>query len=585
MLGEKICDSLPVGIIVFNKKNEVVAINKSAANLLEIDPSKHNEGGFLPLIKQTSLADYLFREDKAGLYRIGLGGKTLVGQKVKLNQDEINMICILIDISDWEFYWRELNEQKEMISELEDIFNSSYDEIFVIDGNGVARRINKVGETYYGVPVEEMIGKNVIELEKEGYFTPSVTRLVFQERKRVTITQKTKSGKHLIVTGNPIFNENGEIIRVVVNSRDISELLNLRKQLEDTEQLVESYRQQLLKLSREKIQSREVIARSPQMKRVLEMVDKVAQVDSTVLIMGESGVGKGVVASRLHKLSKRAGGPFITINCGAIPEQLLESELFGYEGGAFTGARKEGKKGLLELANGGTVFLDEITDLPLSLQVKLLQVIQEKKLIRVGGNKYIDVDIRFVAATNRDIQRMVAEGSFREDLYYRLNVIPIIIPPLRYRQEDIPALIEHFLGQLNARYETGKKFSAEALEILKNYHWPGNVRELENLVERLLVTTEGSEIGVGHLPEYIFEGKSRSPNRVYVLDICPLKDAMEELEKQLVAMAYARLKNTYRVADALAINQSTVVRKIQKYQLASPLDRRRGRRTRDKKEG
>ncbi|MEW6275361.1 MAG: sigma 54-interacting transcriptional regulator [Bacillota bacterium] len=466
---------------------------------------------------------------------------------------------------------------------MEDIFNSSYDEIFVIDGKGITKRINKVGETYYGVPVEQMIGKNIIELEKEGYFTPSVTRLVFQEKKRVTITQKTKSGKHLIVTGNPIFNENGEIVRVVVNSRDVSELLNLRKQLEDTEQLVESYRQQLLKLSREKIQSHEVVARSPQMKRVLEMVDKVAQVDSTVLIMGESGVGKGVVASRLHKLSRRAGGPFITINCGAIPEQLLESELFGYEGGAFTGARKEGKKGLLELANGGTVFLDEITDLPLSLQVKLLQVIQEKKLIRVGGNKYVDVDIRFVAATNRDIQRMVAEGSFREDLYYRLNVIPVIIPPLRYRQEDIPALIEHFLGQLNARYETGKKFSAEALEILKNYHWPGNVRELENLAERLLVTTEGSEIGVGHLPEYIFEGKSRSPNRVYILDICPLKDAMEELEKQLVAMAYARLKNTYKVADALAINQSTVVRKIQKYQLVPSPDRRRGRRAKEKK--
>jgi len=180
---------------------------------------------------------------------------------------------------------------------------------------------------------------------------------------------------------------------------------------------------------------------------------------------------------------------------------------------------------------------------------------------------------------------MVAEGSFREDLYYRLNVIPVIIPPLRYRQEDIPALIEHFLGQLNARYETGKKFSAEALEILKNYHWPGNVRELENLAERLLVTTEGSEIGVGHLPEYIFEGKSRSPNRVYVLDICPLKDAMEELEKQLVAMAYARLKNTYKVADALAINQSTVVRKIQKYQLVPSSDRRRGKRAKEKNNG
>lgn len=576
---ENIINLLPVGIILLKNK-KVIAVNHYALKLFKCDHAAKIEEF---LRDQGYATSFLPGSKYPFVNKLVLYDRIIAINNLEIGHKEIDMVIILLDISDWEFYWRELDKQREIINELEDIFNSSYDEIFVIDGKGITKRINKVGETYYGVPVEQMIGKNIIELEKEGYFTPSVTRLVFQEKKRVTITQKTKSGKHLIVTGNPIFNENGEIVRVVVNSRDVSELLNLRKQLEDTEQLVESYRQQLLKLSREKIQSHEVVARSPQMKRVLEMVDKVAQVDSTVLIMGESGVGKGVVASRLHKLSRRAGGPFITINCGAIPEQLLESELFGYEGGAFTGARKEGKKGLLELANGGTVFLDEITDLPLSLQVKLLQVIQEKKLIRVGGNKYVDVDIRFVAATNRDIQRMVAEGSFREDLYYRLNVIPVIIPPLRYRQEDIPALIEHFLGQLNARYETGKKFSAEALEILKNYHWPGNVRELENLAERLLVTTEGSEIGVGHLPEYIFEGKSRSPNRVYILDICPLKDAMEELEKQLVAMAYARLKNTYKVADALAINQSTVVRKIQKYQLVPSPDRRRGRRAKEKK--
>ncbi len=580
MLWEELFNLLPIGIIAFDNTKKVAAVNDFIFKLLKIDATQHDDD-FSLLIRQTPLGNYLFNGNKNGFFNLTLEGKTLVVKNTEINSRTIKSLSLIIDISDWEFYWHQLNDQKQLISELEDIFNSSYDEIFVIDGNGVARRINKVGETYYGVPVEKMIGKNVIELEKEGYFTPSVTRLVFQEKKRVTITQKTKSGKHLIVTGNPIFNENGEIIRVVVNSRDISELLNLKKQLAEAEQLVESYRRQLLKLTQEKIKSHEVIAESQQMKRVIEMVDKVAQVDSTVLIMGESGVGKGIVASRLHKLSRRAGGPFITINCGAIPEQLLESELFGYEGGAFTGARKEGKKGLLELADGGTVFLDEITDLPLNLQVKLLQVIQEKKLIRVGGSKYVDVDIRFVAATNRDIQRMVAEGSFREDLYYRLNVIPIIIPPLRYRQEDIPALIEHFLSQLNSKYETNKKFSPEAMEILRNYNWPGNVRELENLVERLLVTTEGNEIAVGHLPEYIFEGKRRSTNRVYVLDICPLKEAMEELEKQLVAMAYSRLKNTYKVADALEINQSTVVRKIQKYQLANSPARRPRRRVKE----
>ncbi|BAF59373.1 transcriptional regulator [Pelotomaculum thermopropionicum SI] len=558
MQREKFFDLVPVGIIFYDGKGSVIAANELASKIIEENNIDINDG----------------ISNKPGAWKIMAGNKTYVAGRVEIGDALVKKAVFLIDITGWEFYWNELNELKEQVKELEDTFNSSFDEIYVIDGKGITKRINKAGETNYGVPVENLLGKNVADLEREGYYNPSVSRMVFREKKRITITQKTKSGKHLIATGNPIFDENGEIIRVVVNSRDISELLNLRKQLEDTEQLVESYRQQLLKLSQERIRSDELIARSPQMKKVIEMVDKVAQVDSTVLIMGESGVGKGVIASRLHRLSRRAKGPFITINCGAIPEHLLESELFGYEGGAFTGARKEGKKGLLELANGGTVFLDEITELPLSLQVKLLQVIQDKKLIRVGGSKYISVDIRFVAATNKDIQRMVAEGLFREDLYYRLNVIPVIIPPLRYRQEDIPVLLEYFLEKLNTKYEKNKKFTPEAIEILRNYNWPGNVRELENLVERLLVTKEGNEITVSHLPEYIFEGKSRFPNRIYVLDICPLKEAVEEMEKQLFSMAYNRLKNTYKVADALAINQSTVVRKIQKYNLLSRAERR-----------
>ncbi len=568
MLWQKIINLLPVGIIVYDHNNNIIETNQLASQIVDSDNS------IVGKLKNATAA-----------VKIAFGEKTYVVERFDTAAKPAKSVMFLVDITGWDFYWEELNEQKELIKELEDTFNSSYDEIYVIDGNGVTKRINTAGETNYGVPVENLLGKNIADLEKEGYYNPSVSRLVFQEKKRVTINQKTICGKQLIATGNPIFNEDGEIIRIVVNSRDISELLNLRKQLEDTEQLVESYRRQLLKLSEEKSRSAELIAQSPQMKRVLEMVDKVAQVDSTVLIMGESGVGKGVVALRLHKLSKRSEGPYITINCGAIPEHLLESELFGCEGEAVAGASKEGKKGFLELASGGTVFLDEITELPLSLQVKLLKVIQDKKLIRVGGSKCVDVDIRFVAATNRDIQRMVADGLFREDLYYRLNVIPIIIPPLRYRQEDISVLIEYFLDKLNAKYDKNKRFTSEAIDILSSYNWPGNVRELENLVERLLVTKEGAEITVGHLPEYIFEGKSRFPNRVYVLDICPLKEAVEELEKQLVTIAYNRLKNTYKVAEALDINQSTVVRKIQKYQLLSSSGRSKGaKRLKNKKD-
>jgi len=561
-------DMLPVGIILYDTNNNIIARNKAADEITGLEGIIDDNFLNIP-----------------GVKKVELNNKTYAVGLVEVNNGPVKSIVYILEISGWDFFHNELKALKEQNKELEDTFNSSYDEIYVIDGNGITKRVNKAGETNYGVPVENLLGKSVLELEKEGYYNPSVSRLVFQEKKRITVNQKTKCGKHLIATGNPIFNEDGDIIRIVVNSREISELLNLRKQLKDTEQLVESYRQQILKLSLEKIRSYELIAQSPQMKKVMELTAKVAPVDSTVLIMGESGVGKGVLASQLHKLSKRSNGPFVTISCGAIPEHLLESELFGYEGGAFTGARKQGKKGLLELASEGTVFLDEITELPLNLQVKLLQVIQEKKLILIGGSKYINVDIRFVAATNRDIHRMVAEGLFREDLYYRLNVIPIIIPPLRYRQEDIPALIDYFTGILNSKYETNIKFSPETVEVLQNYNWPGNVRELENLVERLMVTKEGNEIPVSQLPEYIFEGKSRFPNRVYVLDICPLKDAVEELERQLVTIAYNRLKNTYRVAEALDINQSTVVRKIQKYNLLSSPEQDNTKRSKRKADG
>lgn len=571
---KKLFDLLPVGIIIYDQNNIIIHTNDYAGRITNGD---------------YSVVHYVHNTAKYGdgahaspqLFKLVVNEKTVVVGCIKYNNEMIGALVFLIDITGWGFYWDELKEQQELIRELDDTFNSSYDEILVIDGNGVIKRINKAGETNYGVPVSDLTGKSIFELEKKGFFSPSVSRMVFEEKKRITVTQKTKSGKNLIVTGNPIFNDDGEIARVVVNSRDVSELLNLRKQLEDTEQLAESYRRQLLRLTREKVSGR-LVARSVQMKRVLEIVDKVAQVDSTVLIMGEPGVGKGVISSRLHKLSKRSNGQFITVNCGAIPEHLLECELFGCEDGASNGARKGIKKGLLELADGGTVFFDDITELPLSLQVKLLRVIQEQKLMRVGGNKYISVDIRFVAAANRDIQRLVEQGRFREDLYYRLNVIPIIIPPLRYRQEDIPALIEYFLEKLNIKYGTNKKFSREAIEVLRNYNWPGNVRELENLVERLQVTREGNEISVSHLPEYIFESNSRFPNRIYVLDICPLKEAVEELEKQLVTIAYNRLQNTYKVAEALAINQSTVVRKIQKYKLLSSRERKGIKRKKNK---
>ena len=311
--------------------------------------------------------------------------------------------------------------------------------------------------------------------------------------------------------------------------------------------------------------SNAIIAYSVEMGKVLHLAGKVAQVTTTVLILGESGVGKEVVARFIHNASLRRNGPFVTINCGAIPQNLLESELFGYEAGAFTGAKREGKPGMIEIASLGTLFLDEISDLPLDLQVKLLQVIQERRLTRVGGIKPVEVDIRIIAATNRDLAKMVEKGEFRADLFYRLNVVPVVIPPLRHRRDDVIPLIYHFLEKHNRAHGYNKTISRNTREVLTRYPWPGNVRELENLIERLVVTVEGEEITVHDLPAYIKGEGDTGSIKVVVKGIMPLREAVEEVERQIIKYAQEEHETTYEMAEALGVNQSTVVRKIKKY--------------------
>ncbi|MEA4882541.1 MAG: sigma 54-interacting transcriptional regulator [Clostridia bacterium] len=309
----------------------------------------------------------------------------------------------------------------------------------------------------------------------------------------------------------------------------------------------------------------DMVAYSPAMEQILALIHKISNVNSTVLITGESGVGKEVVARYIHRTGNRANGPFVKINCGAIPEALLESELFGYEEGAFTGARKEGKPGLIELASGGTVLLDEISEMPMGLQVKLLQALQDRRFVRVGGTKQVKVDARVMAATNRDLERAVREGLFRNDLYYRLNVIPIHIPPLRDRVGDIAPLVYHFLEKYNAKHGRERELSREAREALERYAWPGNVRELENAIEFLVVTVDQRVVGIGNLPEQIRSGFCVEDIGVKISKVVPLRTAVEEVERQLVERASESCRSTYSMARALGVNQSTVVRKMQKY--------------------
>lgn len=305
-----------------------------------------------------------------------------------------------------------------------------------------------------------------------------------------------------------------------------------------------------------------IISSDPQIKRITEIIKRVAPVDATVLLTGESGVGKNRFADMIHSLSERRNASFIIINCGAIPENLLESELFGYEKGAFTGASQKGKAGLIETADHGTLFLDEIADLPLQMQVKLLKVIQEKKITRVGGIQERNVDFRLIAATNKDIPGLVESGGFRKDLFYRLNVISVTIPPIRKRKEDISRFVDYFTAKYNQKYEKSHVFSSKAIERMEKYSWPGNVRELENIVEGIILTADNYVITEDMLPPNIY---SETAMEKYHAEGKTLKQILESVEKQILLEAYEKYGTTTKVAEALGTSQASVSIKLNKY--------------------
>lgn len=440
---------------------------------------------------------------------------------------------------------------KELNHELDTFVDASYDGICVTDEKGFIIKNNKAFNELYDL--QEVVGTYVGELEEKNLATPSVTLLVLKEKRPVTLVQKIHNGRKLLVTGTPIFNDEGLLTHILINSRDLEELEKMKikfdRNLEERDR------------SGNNMGTEKIIAYSQEMGSILETCRKIARVDSTVLITGESGVGKEAVARYIHSSSQRKDAPWVKVNCGAIPENLMESELFGYESGAFTGAKREGKIGLFEMAHKGTIFLDEMGDLPQNLQVKLLQVLQEKCLIRIGGMRPIQIDCRIIAATNRDLEEMVKKEKFRQDLYYRLNVVPIHVPPLRSRRDDIIPLTNYFLDFFNNKYGTVKKISREVTHIFLGYDWPGNIRELMNLTERLVVTTDSTYIEAAALPLYLVQGTIP-----YTLEGVPrLQEALDQMEKEILTRAYKIYNNSYKMAAALGVNQSTIIRKMKKY--------------------
>ncbi|MGB9660771.1 MAG: sigma-54 interaction domain-containing protein [Moorellaceae bacterium] len=459
----------------------------------------------------------------------------------------------------------ELSALKEKTVEAFDIGDAILDGLIMLDKNGIITAVNKIFLHLARISdAKEIIGKHIGCLVKGKYIDKDISKAALRTRAKISdMVVMVRSDKTTLATCNPFLDEKGEIIKCIIVMRDLTELIRLKEELEKSKQLTTRYFNELKYWRRQQCKKAGLIGDSPAMQKVKELIYQVSQVDATVLIIGETGVGKEVVANEIHKNSSRCDGPFIKVNCAAIPETLLESELFGYEKGAFTGALNKEKPGLFELANKGTILLDEIGEMPLHLQAKLLRVLQEREIIRVGGTAPIKLDVRVIASTNRDLLAMVRKGTFREDLYYRLHVLPIVIPPLRERKEDIPALALHFLEKYNKKYNTHKTIHASGLDLLKQYHWPGNVRELENLIERLVITAKENDLSSEI--RGVLENK-RTSDAPYLLggNKVSLRETVKLLEKQIIEQALREHGSTHKAARALGVSQPTLVRKVKK---------------------
>lgn len=451
--------------------------------------------------------------------------------------------------------------------ELLDILNCLKVGVYITDGNGKTLLLNDESCKTGGLERNETVGKNMRELERMGFIEESVSLKTIESGKEEMIIQNLGDGDKVYVTGTPLKSDKG-IDVVVCTERDITETLTLKELLEEKNKDNAKIKDEIEYLRKQNIVMwGNMIAEDFETKLLAEKAMRVARLDATVLLTGDSGTGKEVFANFIYQNSGRAGKPFIKVNCAAIPENLMESELFGYEKGAFSGADKNGKAGLFEMANHGTLFLDEVGEIPIHLQSKLLRAIQEREIMHVGGTKTIPVDIRFIAATNRDLKEAVRNGTFRGDLYYRLNVMPIELMPLKGRKKDIKALVDYFTEKFNVTYKLSKVVSPEAMEVLKDFDWPGNIRELENVIERLMISSDDEIITKWQTERAIGVPTDLSGADMSGIEGKSLEELMDAYEKSILESMLAKYSKASEVGRALNVNKSTLSRRMKKYGL------------------
>ncbi|TGE31284.1 sigma 54-interacting transcriptional regulator [Desulfosporosinus sp. Sb-LF] len=563
---DEILDNANNAIIAVDPKGRIIYANRAVYNILKI-PVKDLigesamthfpetellgifENGIAELSKQMTLNNCVLLSSQTPIYVNGkLVGAVSVFQDITILQNFFDSIVL------------EHEKTKQLKCILEIVLNTAYDGLIVVNKKGIVTMTNQSFANFFHKSPGDLIGKPITEIYENPKFTD-----VLETGLSVHGYLHDLNGHEIIASRIPII-QDGQIVGALgkVVFKDPNELYALAKKVDSLRSELDYYKKNMLQKN---ISASELLrGKNPLMNSLVQTTLRVAKSGSTVLIRGESGTGKELFAQLLHTESTRWQGPFIKVNCAAVPENLLESELFGYEDGAFTGARKGGQIGKFELADGGTLFLDEIGDMEMAMQVKLLRVIQEWEIERLGSSKPRKVDVRLVAATNRDLEAMIRDKQFREDLYYRLNVVTLNIPPLRERRDDIEALIGTFLKKFNlqfAQYVTG--VSVETKNVLMKHCWPGNIRELENIIERAFNMVDGSEIQLKHLPNYL-QILSGSETRTFATG--SLEHILNEVEKEALIYALDISKgNKVEAAKTLGLSRAGLYKKLKKHHL------------------
>jgi PAS domain S-box-containing protein len=578
----RVLDAMANGVIAIDREGTIFVFNDAAARLLGVEKGKALGKSLLSIVPNSGLVNVLRTGEAEAGRPQSVGARTVIANRAPMFRDGelIGAVSVFQDVTEMEKMSRELDSTRALVRTLEEVLAGAGEWMLVVDANGVVTMISEEYAEFNGTTVADAVGKHVTEVVENTRMHVVAKTGVAEIGERQTI-----HGRALIVNRIPLRDGDrvvGAYGRVVFKTVD--QLRELAGKMNLLESKVKYYEEELTHLRGARYTFASIVGSGPAIAAVKAEAERASRTDSTVLLRGETGTGKELFAHAIHAAGPRRAGPFIKLNCAAVPAELLESELFGYEEGAFTGARRGGKPGKFELAAGGTLFLDEIGDMPLPMQAKLLRVLQEKEVDRLGGTGSRRLDLRLIAATGRNLEEMVGQGTFRADLYYRVNVIPIRIPPLREHPEDLGAIAEAFLARLSA--DTGepkRRLSAELLDILRVYPWPGNVRELQNGLERAVAMSPREVLRPEYFPAHLLrfahgvrkeatQGAAEADaEETWAKPSGSLAAVKAEAERSAILSALAAVGgNRTRAAELLRIHRVKLHEKIKRHGIAGP---------------